>query len=261
MKKFFAFAAAAMMMFSASAETLNLYADATDYLGAVPFNSLWMDTEGYKSQVLYPAADLTAMVGKDIKSITFYTEEEGLTINGGLLNIALGETEEAALSRFVTEGMTQVGTCTFNSLEGQVVEYTITFDTPYRYNGGNLVFESVVATATSMASTYWTGKKVDYNSCVQGLGNANPQKFLPKTTFTFGEEGVDPQPQFTRGDVNDDQAINITDVTVLINYLLTSDATGVNLDAANCNQDVDGIINIADVTALVNFLITESWDM
>lgn len=60
-----------------------------------------------------------------------------------------------------------------------------------------------------------------------------------------------------RGDVNKDGNVNITDVTVLINYLLTDDATGIDLDAADCNLK-DGI-NIADVTALINFLLTDAW--
>jgi hypothetical protein len=60
-----------------------------------------------------------------------------------------------------------------------------------------------------------------------------------------------------RGDVNKDGIVNIKDVTVLINYLLTDDATGIDLEAANCNLK-DGI-NIADVTALINYLLTEAW--
>ena len=55
-----------------------------------------------------------------------------------------------------------------------------------------------------------------------------------------------------------DGQVNINDVTVLINYLLTSDATGVYLDAADC--DLNGDVTISDVTALINFLLGESWD-
>ena len=65
------------------------------------------------------------------------------------------------------------------------------------------------------------------------------------------------EPSYIRGDVNGDQKVNITDVTDLINFLLTDDPTGINLNAANCNN-VDGI-NIADVTELINFLLTDQW--
>ena len=60
-----------------------------------------------------------------------------------------------------------------------------------------------------------------------------------------------------RGDVDDNQVVNITDVTALINYLLTKNAEGVNLQAADC--DLSGAINISDVTALINFLLTKNW--
>ena len=69
--------------------------------------------------------------------------------------------------------------------------------------------------------------------------------------------GDDPQPTFTRGDVNNDGEVKIGDVTALINYLLSGDATGINLLAADCNQDDD--IKIGDVTALINYLLSGAW--
>ena len=60
-----------------------------------------------------------------------------------------------------------------------------------------------------------------------------------------------------RGDVNGDGSVNIADVTALINYLLSHNATGLNLQNANCNQD--STINISDVTALINYLLSHSW--
>ena len=65
------------------------------------------------------------------------------------------------------------------------------------------------------------------------------------------------EPQFQRGDVNDNGDININDVTILINYLLSKDATGINLDAADCNQDNN--VTISDVTALINYLLSKQW--
>lgn len=59
------------------------------------------------------------------------------------------------------------------------------------------------------------------------------------------------------GDVNGDAEVGISDVTVLINYLLTGDATGLSLDVADCDQN--GEIGISDVTVLINYLLTGSW--
>ena len=60
------------------------------------------------------------------------------------------------------------------------------------------------------------------------------------------------------GDPDGNGEISIADVTNLINYLLSSDASGINLDAADCNGD--GKVSISDVTALINYLLRGSWE-
>ena len=60
-----------------------------------------------------------------------------------------------------------------------------------------------------------------------------------------------------RGDVDEDRAVNIADVTALIDYLLSGNADGINLDNADCDQDSN--INIADVTSLIDYLLSGSW--
>ena len=69
-------------------------------------------------------------------------------------------------------------------------------------------------------------------------------------TIQFPDE---PEPQFIPGDVNDDSAVNIADVTALIDYLLGS-SNNVNELAADVNGDK--AINIADVTALIDMLLS-----
>ena len=59
------------------------------------------------------------------------------------------------------------------------------------------------------------------------------------------------------GDVDGDGYINIADVTALIRYLLSHNATGIELDNADVNGD--GYINIADVTTLINRLLKGHW--
>ncbi|MBR5684956.1 MAG: hypothetical protein IKX18_02240 [Muribaculaceae bacterium] len=60
-----------------------------------------------------------------------------------------------------------------------------------------------------------------------------------------------------RGDVDDSGTVDITDATTLINYLLNGDATGMNLDNANC--DLQGGVDISDATTLINFLLNGTW--
>ena len=79
-------------------------------------------------------------------------------------------------------------------------------------------------------------------------GQAVLDSTTPYYTIVFPEE-----PQFILGDVNNDGAVNIADVTALIDYLLGSGNT-VNELAADVNGDHS--INIADVTALIDMLLS-----
>lgn len=65
------------------------------------------------------------------------------------------------------------------------------------------------------------------------------------------------KPSFIRGDVNGDSEVNITDAIALINYVSTGNATGINMQAADCSQDNN--VNISDAIALINFLLSGSW--
>ena len=61
---------------------------------------------------------------------------------------------------------------------------------------------------------------------------------------------------YLRGDVDDNGVVNITDVTLLINYLLNSD---VSINYPNADCDSNSSINITDVTLLINYLLNGVW--
>ena len=58
------------------------------------------------------------------------------------------------------------------------------------------------------------------------------------------------------GDVDNDSKVSIADVTSLIDYLLTLNASGVNL--SNSDIDGDGVISIADVASIIDVLLAVS---
>ena len=64
--------------------------------------------------------------------------------------------------------------------------------------------------------------------------------------------GLYPNREYLTGDVNDDGKVDISDITQLIDILLTNNA------ASNDHADVnaDGSVNIDDVTALIDYLLT-----
>ena len=59
------------------------------------------------------------------------------------------------------------------------------------------------------------------------------------------------------GDVNSDGSVNMDDLTAMINYLLTDDATGINLTYADTNQS--GGVGMDDLSVLINYLLTNQW--
>ena len=59
------------------------------------------------------------------------------------------------------------------------------------------------------------------------------------------------------GDVDANGEVGISDVTALIDYLLSGNATGIDLAAANV--DGDDTVGISDVTALIDFLLRGQW--
>ena len=68
---------------------------------------------------------------------------------------------------------------------------------------------------------------------------------LMLTPFTAGAQ------EYQRGDVNQDGAVNISDVTCLIDNLLAGVPKG------DVNQD--GVANISDVTSLIDYLLQGTW--
>ena len=77
-------------------------------------------------------------------------------------------------------------------------------------------------------------------------------------SFAIDGKTLRPYSITLRGDVNGDSEVTISDVTSLIDYLLSGDASAINTDAADCNQD-NGV-SIADVTALIDYLLSGSWN-
>ncbi len=70
-----------------------------------------------------------------------------------------------------------------------------------------------------------------------------------KLFSTITESSAMVDEDVTPGDVNNDGVVNISDVTVLISYVLSNSGT-INVQAADLNGD--GNVNISDVTMLIN---------
>lgn len=95
--------------------------------------------------------------------------------------------------------------------------------------------------STALNMTHRSGEYLQFNSGHEMLIGVQPPA------------GWEPPTPFIPGDVNDDDYVTIADVSALIDYLLTNDATGINLEAANVNGDSE--VTIADVSTLIDMLL------
>ena len=59
------------------------------------------------------------------------------------------------------------------------------------------------------------------------------------------------------GDADGDGSVTIADATTLIDYLLSGNGNGIDVDAAGCDQN--STVTISDVTALIDYLLVGSW--
>ena len=164
--------------------------DGTDESGYLPLYYPSYYTQ--KNQMIYPASELTDLVGKKLTSLTFYSA--GMTFNG-TYNVSLGMTTQSTYSSATAiEGLTQV--VTGHTATNGATEFVITFDTPFEYTGDNLVIQIQVTDKGTSSYTqsvfYGTNQSTNtgyyyYNASYGDYGYT--RTFLPKVTFTFENAG------------------------------------------------------------------------
>ena len=180
------------MILPAQAAELTLF-DGSNSVNTVPINIYWLDSPGTTTQVIYPESSLAGLVGCPINSMKFYLSN-ATNASGGIIHISLGtvDTDRFEENAFFSVDMTQVATYSFAGGETEVL---ITFDEPYVYNGGNLLFQSFIEVVGSYetSSAKFIGKNPYYDAA---KSRTQLVQFIPKTTFDFTPAdyaaGVDP---------------------------------------------------------------------
>lgn len=230
--------------------------DSTDYASYVPIYGTDIDVVGTGGQVIYPAGMLSEMAGKKIVALQFHMKDL-MQMSGGVIQLSLKEVNDTAFATAapMTE-LTPVATLSPVYNSDEMIFY---FNTPFEYQGGNLLVECSVIQAgtTNYRPTYFYGTPTEYDCglCTSYWAGSlvhDLVPFLPLATFSYEKDGG--VPSFIRGDVNQDSNVNINDVTALINILLSGTVAP---DEADCNLDT--IVNISDVTTLINFLLSGTW--
>ena len=177
-------------------------ADGTTSDGHLPVYGSWFDADYQINQMLYTQDMLTGLVGKDIKSMTFYAPN-GLKFyrNGNTATVTFKLANmDANTPLFTSEPYHKDANFTAETtitMPGQaeaaaITEWVITFDNPFTYTGGDLLLE-VNTVKGSYGGTYFSGIETEgYQSYYQYNSNAYNYNFLPKITFTLEDAGETP---------------------------------------------------------------------
>ena len=194
-----AIAAAATGPVRGQNQQLTVY-DVSSSTNVTPINGGYA-SQFNKCEMVYPASELAAMNGSVIKGLTFYSSTEFGSASWGAaqFQVFLREVADATISSYYgTTGATVVyeGSLSFSG-----DQMTVTFSTPYTYQGGNLlvgVYQPVIGTD---ATVYWYADVVT-GACLGGRNansldevTASVRDWLPKTTFSYGPA---PQPHTVR---------------------------------------------------------------
>lgn len=219
--------------------------------GKLPFNGVYFSDAGTYGQMIYPAEMLADIQGSKLISMSFYPQNP-ITLKDGTVQISLKTTDQNEFT--TTAAITDMTAVSSMALTKGVDVVTFEFDTPFEYEGGNLVVEARVMDSKGNYGTNlflgqntsnYAGLSVTHS---QWTGdNAERVKFLPKISFIY-QRAI--EPEFILGDVNDDKLVDVADVTDLIAAILSGDFSNINVVVANMNDDNN--IDIEDVTILVN---------
>ena len=152
--------------------------------------------------------------------------------------------QQLDLSGFNTSKVTNMSSM-FNECETLRTIYVGDSWTTAAVTSSSSMFDVCHSLVGGKGTTYSSSNPKDKTYAHIDGGTSNPGY--------FSEKGG----TFLRGDVNGDGSVNISDVTALIDYLLSGNASGINLSGADCNQDSS--VNISDVTALIDYLLSNHW--
>lgn len=163
--------------------------DGTDQSSQVPFYGYYHDVSGTTIQVIYPAEKLTALNGKTITGVKFYTVD-GVHFSGGSNTVTIGMTDNSSFSS--TAAMSISGSTASASFvpSTDMTEIEIEFNPGLEYTAGkNLILQTVVSTAGTCDSysnyTYFVGEAQNYNCAYNNKASYSGAllQFLPKATF------------------------------------------------------------------------------
>jgi len=157
----------------------------------------WNMDYGFKNQMIYRAGQLAMANNAQIRSITFYPEEGiGIPFSGSTVTVSLANTSvdnfgTEVIGNKITTGLTTVATIT-PVADHDATAWTINFDTPFTYTGGNLLVQMACPGSGNFAHAYFMGDDqsarvslISTGRSANTSGTGTTSAFLPKATFGF----------------------------------------------------------------------------
>ncbi len=201
---------ALMTVLPLNANELTINEDATGNTGYLPVYGLYVDTDGTHGQTLILASDLADMgAGATISSLTYYLKTPASADWDAQISVKLAETTATSLASSFVDMTSATEVYNGTSLSAIGSTMVVTFDTPYDYQGGNLVIDFEVITAGDYKSAYF------YAVSATGMGRysyegwsgttAAAVDMQPKITFDYepaAAGGCDKPKKITLGNVS-----------------------------------------------------------
>ncbi|MBR5983111.1 MAG: fibronectin type III domain-containing protein, partial [Bacteroidales bacterium] len=164
-------------------------ADGTTTNGYVPVYGFYADAY-LKAEFVIPAAQIEDMTDGEISQMKFYATQASVSWGSANFTVFLKEVESETLSAFSgTENATIVYT---GSLSISDTVMSVTFNTPYTYNGGNLLVGVYNTEEGDYVTSTWKGVNTTGGTAFQGYSysslasiSGTQRSFIPKTTFTY----------------------------------------------------------------------------
>lgn len=154
----------------------------------IPAYTCWFDALT-RSQHVIPATKLAEVKGGTISSIKYYAQDPVTWTSSKNIDVYLKEVTNTTLNSLVEKNScTVVYNGQLNVVDGIV---TITFSSPFSYNGGNLLvgIENLEAGNYNCGVSF-LGEDVPGASIGGQGGNFTQQDFLPMSTFTYQTAGA-----------------------------------------------------------------------
>ena len=146
------------------------------------------------------------------------------------------------LSSFNTSQVTRMSSMFSGNSDLQIIYVSNKWSTAAVTNSNNMFYDC--ASLVGGQGTTYDADHVNAEYAHIDGGPSNPGYFTAKNAGLLG-------------DVDGNGNVGIADVTLLIDYVLTGNSTGVHLDVSNV--DGDGVIGIGDVTAIIDYILTGVW--